>query len=212
MQARDCADPQAVEIRIVDTQVQPLDWLDARALRLLELCYLLLHINAKKNAHNNHADDDSHNTQRVSDGVGESRNARKRFVHIHPNQGLLGSAERGGIGRRSGEQTRRRPKSDSEDFCKNHCENSAPDHDHRREAVQHQSLIPQRSEETGTDLQTDGEDEKDEAELPKKLKCMMFQVKAEVTKDQSRKQNAGHPESHSANLDTRETQPSDGNQ
>ena len=46
----------------------------------------------------------------------------------------------------------------------------------------------------------------------KKLHCVVLQVKAEVTKDQSRKQYAGHAESYSANLDTRETQPNDGNQ
>jgi hypothetical protein len=34
---------------------------------------------------------------------------------------------------------------------------------------------------------------------------MVLKVKTEVTKDQSRKQNASHPESHPANLDTRET-------
>ena len=46
----------------------------------------------------------------------------------------------------------------------------------------------------------------------KKLQCVVFQVKAEVTKDQSRKQDTGHAESDSANLDARETQPNDGNQ
>src|SRR4029077_3778086 len=119
--------------------------------------------------------------------------------------GLLGSAERGRIGRCSGEQACRRPKCDSEDFGENPCKNSAPDHDRSRKAIQHQSLVPQRSEETGADLQTDGKDEKNEAELPKKLQCMVLEVKTEVTKDQSRKQNASHPESHSAHLDTRET-------
>ena len=210
MQARDCVDPQAVEICIVDTEIQPLDWPAARALRLFELRYLLLHINAKKNAHEDHANDDPHNTQWVSDSVGESRNARKRFIHIHSNQGLLGSAERGRIGRRSREQARRCPKGDSEDFGENHRENSAPDHNRRCKAIQHQSLVPQRSEETGADLQANGEDEKDEPELPQKLQCVVLQVKAEVTEDQSRKQNAGHAESYSANLDTRETQPNDG--
>jgi hypothetical protein len=50
MQAGDCVDSQAVEIRIVDTQVQALDWQATRALRLFELRYLLLHINAKERA------------------------------------------------------------------------------------------------------------------------------------------------------------------
>ena len=211
-ESRYCKRVKRREICIVDTQVQPFDWLATGALRLFELRYLLLHINAKKNAHEDHANDDPHDTQRVSYGVGESRIARKRFIHIHSNQGLLASAKRGRIGRRSGEQARRRPKSDSEDFGENHCENSAPDHNRRRKAIQHQSLIPQRSEETGADLQADGEDEKDEPELPKKLHCVVLQVKAEVTKDQSREQDAGHAESNSANLDTRETQPNDGNQ
>src|SRR6478672_4936749 len=212
MQARDCVDPQAVEICIGDTQVQPFDWLATRALRLFELRYLPFHIQAKKNPHEDHANDDPDNTEWVSDGVREGRNARKRFIHIHPNQGLLGSAERGRIGRRSGEQACRRPKSDSEDFGEDCCENSAPDHNRRRKAIEHESLIPQRSEETGADLQADGEDEKDEPELPQKLHRVVLQMKAEVTKDQSREQYASYTESHSPNLDTRETQPNDGNQ
>ena len=69
MQAGDFVDPQAVEIRIVHSHVRPPDWLATRALRFFELCGLLVHINTKKGANNNHAHYDPYNTERVSDGI-----------------------------------------------------------------------------------------------------------------------------------------------
>ena len=69
VQAGDLVIPQALEIRIVDPQVRPLDLLNIRTLRLLELCDFPRHVNPKQKANNDHADDDSHDAQGVGDSV-----------------------------------------------------------------------------------------------------------------------------------------------
>jgi hypothetical protein len=110
-QAGNCVDPKTVEIRVLDKKVEPRDRLAARALLVFELCRLLFYVNSKQKAHDDYAGHDPHDAQRISDGVGKSRNVGQRFVGLQSS--LLGGSQGRRVCGRPGEKTRRRSKSDS---------------------------------------------------------------------------------------------------
>src|SRR5436190_3612041 len=62
--------------------------------------------------------------------------------------------------------------------------------------------MPYRSKKSGTKLQTNGEDEKEEAELLHKMQCVLIDWITEVANDNSGEENAGCAESDAAKLQT----------
>jgi Phage integrase family len=74
------------------------------------------------------------------------------------------------------------------------------DHNHRSERVHPHSLLAQRGEEAGAELQADGEDEQDQAELLHEIKRVMIHRFAEMPDEDAREEHPRRSEADSAEL------------
>jgi len=129
-------DAQAIQIGIVNAKICPLDrFASSGTLRFFELGCFLNHIDAKKRTHENHADNNAGDPERLSDGIRKRGKPRGRFICVDGKQGLLGRAERRCVGCRPGKKPCGGTKTNSENFCEDQRQDSTANHDGGGESI-----------------------------------------------------------------------------
>ena len=120
---------------------------------------------------------------------------------------LRAGAERRRVRRGAGENAEHRRRIEAREPADERRGRGAGDHDRRGEHVHLHPLLPQRREEAGAELQTDGEDEQDQPELLHEIERVMIDRLAEMPDENAREEHARRAEPDAAELQTPERHP-----
>ena len=156
-----------------------------------------------------HCQDDPHDAQRIGHGASQGR---RSAVHPELVQRLLCGTQRRGIGRRPAEDAdhirqgdlRHVTESDGHD-------GSQCDHAHSQD-VQFHSALAESIEKTGTDLQAQGINEDDQAEILCEGEHVGIDGKPQVSGQDSAEENEGHSQGDTCDPDASQQQAGDDDQ
>ncbi len=181
--------------------------------KLGERLVLLLELHFKCIAHDDQRQDDTHDAQRIGDGISE-RNARQLLLLV-PRERLARGRQSVGIGLLRGTESRRvghgtrqdadhRRNGRARDEVDDVGRRNAQQHDGRGAADQRQAAVLERREETRTDLQTYRKDEQDQTELLHEVAHVAVDRHAEVTQGDTDEEDPRDAERYAADLDLAE--------
>ena len=146
---------------------------------------------------------DAYDAKRIGDGTRQRRSVGRQAELL---QGLLGRAERGGVGGGARNDAHHVGHRDAESESHGHGQQSAERHESKTEHVELHSARAERTEEARAHLQTELVDEKHQAEALGIEKHLMVDRQTEVSGENAGEEHPGDPQSDAADLDLAQTE------
>jgi len=180
--AGDCVEVDAFEVRIRDHERAAFQGLDLAAVLRGEVGRLAGKIDPEHSLEQQQHADDADNGRGIGDGVSKcgqrkavGRDARERAER------LRAGAERRSVRRGAGKDPEHSRRVEAREPANKWRTHGPEDHNRRGEQVHLHPLLAQRCEEAGAELQPDGEDEQDQAELLHEIERLMIHRFAEMS-------------------------------
>ena len=186
----DRVEADAFEVRIGDHEGAAFERLDLATVLRSKVGRLADGIDPENLLEQQQRTDDADDGRGISDGVSEcgqreavGRDARERAER------LGAGAERRRVRRGAGKDAEHRRRVETREPANQWRAHGSEDHNHRSERVHPHSLLAQRGEEAGAELQTDGEDEQNQAELLHEIERVMIHRFAEMPDEDAREEH-----------------------
>ena len=197
--AGDRVEADAFEVRIRDDERAAFERLDLAAVLRGEVGRLASKIDPEDLLEQQQHADDADDGGGISDGVSEcgQREAVGRDARECAER-LRAGAERRRVRRGAGKDAEHGRRVETREPANEWGAQGPEDHNRRGEHVHPHSLLAQRGEEAGAELQADGEDEQDQAELLHEIERVMIHRFAEVPDDDAREEHPRRAEADSA--------------
>ena len=176
----------------------------AVAADLVKLLGFFLDVDAEKQSHQPHGQQNAADTKRIGHGVAHPHLIDGIKRHAKVAQDLLPGPQRRRVGYRAGEDTEHHGKRDIEQFMQDRGDQAAENDDQNSEEVQPQAGDAQRGEEARPHLNTDGIHEENQAKFLNKVQHRAAERNArlvhKVADDNTAKQHASDTEADAAHF------------
>ena len=158
------------------------------------------HVDAQQVAKPDQREDGSHDAQRVGHGVPRG-DVRGIGSGVHVAESLLCGAQSGRVGHGARHHADHRRHGQARDVIERHRRGDTQRHHQHRQFVERDAALAERGEKSGSDLQADRIDEKNQSELLEKMHQVFIDVHAEIAEADADEQNARHAQRHAGDLE-----------